>query len=76
MDRINVGGALYLSAIVVLPTILISKLQVPFYFGGTSILILVGVALNTSQQLQSYLLQQRYESFLKGAKQRPRRVTF
>lgn len=76
MDRINVGGAIYLSAIVVLPTLLIDKLKVPFYFGGTSILILVGVALNTTQQLQSYLLTQRYESLVRGAKQRTRRVTF
>ncbi len=76
MDRINVGGAMYLSAIVVLPTILIDKLKVPFYFGGTSILILVGVALNTTQQLQSYMMNQRYESLIRGAKQRTRRVQF
>lgn len=76
MDRINVGGAMYLSAIVVLPTILIDKLKVPFYFGGTSILILVGVALNTTQQLQSYMMNQRYESIIRGAKQRTRRVQF
>ena len=76
MDRINVGGAMYLSAIVVLPTILIDKLKVPFYFGGTSILILVGVALNTTQQLQSYMMNQRYEGIMRGAKQRTRRVQF
>ncbi len=76
MDRINVGGAIYLSAIVVLPTILIDKLKVPFYFGGTSILILVGVALNTTQQLQSYMMNQRYESIIRGARQRTRRVQF
>lgn len=76
MDRINVGGAMYLSAIVVLPTLLIDKLKVPFYFGGTSILILVGVALNTTQQLQSYMMNQRYESIIRGAKQRTRRVQF
>lgn len=76
MDRINVGGAIYLSAIVVLPTILIDKLKVPFYFGGTSILILVGVALNTTQQLQSHMMNQRYESIIRGARQRTRRVQF
>lgn len=76
MDRINVGGAMYLSAVVVLPTLLIDKLKVPFYFGGTSILILVGVALNTTQQLQSYMMNQRYESIIRGAKQRTRRVQF
>ena len=61
MDRLNVGGAIYLSAICVLPGILITHLNVPFYFGGTSLLILVGVALNTTQQIQSYLLTQKYE---------------
>lgn len=76
MDRINVGGAVYLSAICVLPTLLIDKLQTPFYFGGTSILILVGVALNTTQQIQSYLLTQKYESFMRGAKVRSRRVQY
>lgn len=76
MDRINVGGAIYLSAICVLPGLLIDKLQTPFYFGGTSLLILVGVALNTTQQIQSYLLTQKYESFMRGAKVRSRRVQY
>lgn len=76
MDRLNVGGAAYLSAIVVLPTILIDKLKVPFYFGGTSILILVGVALSTMEKLQSFLLTQKYESIVRGQKSRVRRVQF
>jgi preprotein translocase subunit SecY len=77
MDRINVGGAAYLVAICVLPTLLIDKLNTPFYFGGTSILILVGVALNTTQQIQSYLLTQKYESFMRGVKIRgTRRVQY
>ena len=76
MDRLNVGGAIYLSAICVLPGLLITNFQVPFYFGGTSILILVGVALNTTQQVQSYMLTQKYESFMRGAKVRSRRVTY
>ncbi len=76
MDRINVGGAAYLCGIVVLPTLLIDKLKVPFYFGGTSILILVGVALNTTEKLQTYLMTQKYEGLLRGAKQRTRRVQF
>lgn len=77
MDRINVGGAIYLSAICVLPGILIDNFKVPFYFGGTSILILVGVALNTTQQIQSYLLTQKYEAFMRGAARvRPRRVQY
>jgi preprotein translocase subunit SecY len=76
MDRLTVGGAIYLSAICVLPGLLIDKLNTPFYFGGTSLLILVGVALNTTQQIQSYLLNQKYESFMRGAKVRSRRVQY
>ena len=76
MDRINVAGAAYLSAICVLPGLLISKLNTPFYFGGTSLLILVGVALNTTQQIQSHLLTQKYESFMRGARMRSRRVQY
>lgn len=76
MDRLNVAGAIYLSAVCVLPTLLIDRLNTPFYFGGTSLLILVGVALNTTQQIQSYLLTQKYESFMRGAKVRSRRVQY
>jgi preprotein translocase subunit SecY len=76
MDRINVGGAAYLCAICVLPGLLIDKLNTPFYFGGTSLLILVGVALNTTQQIQSYMLTQKYDSFMRGAKMRSRRVQY
>ncbi len=76
MDRLNVGGAIYLSAICVLPGLLITNLNVPFYFGGTSLLILVGVALNTTQQIQSYMLTQKYERFMRGARVRTRRVQY
>jgi preprotein translocase subunit SecY len=76
MDRINVAGAAYLCAICVLPGLLIDKLNTPFYFGGTSLLILVGVALNTTQQIQSYMLTQKYDSFMRGAKVRSRRVQY
>lgn len=76
MERINVGGAIYLSAICVLPGILVDQAKVPFYFGGTSLLILVGVALDTTQQIQSYLITQKYESFMRGAKIRSRRVQY
>jgi preprotein translocase subunit SecY len=76
LDRINVSGAIYLSAICVLPGLLISLTKVPFFFGGTSLLILVGVALDTTQQIQSHLISQKYEGFLKGAKVRSRRVQF
>jgi preprotein translocase subunit SecY len=76
LDRVNVAGAIYLSVICVLPGILIGMLNVPFYFGGTSLLILVGVALDTTQQIQSHLITQKYEGFLKGAKIRSRRVQY
>lgn len=76
LERITVVGAIYISAICVLPTLLISQTKVPFYFGGTSLLILVGVALDTTQQIQSYLLSQKYEGFLKGAKVKSRRVQY
>ncbi len=76
LDRVNVGGAIYLSVICILPGLLINLANVPFYFGGTSLLILVGVALDTTQQIQSYLITQKYEGFLKGAKIRSRRVQY
>lgn len=76
LDRVNVGGAIYLSVICILPGLLISMTNVPFYFGGTSLLILVGVALDTTQQIQSHMISQKYEGFLKGAKIRSRRVQY
>lgn len=76
LDRVNVGGAIYLSAICILPTLLVDKANIPFYFGGTSLLILVGVALDTSQQIQSHLLTQKYEGMLKGVKMKSRRVQY
>lgn len=76
IDRINVGGAIYLSGICILPGILMEKMKVPFYFGGTSLLILVGVAKDTFEQIQSYLLSQKYEGFIKGTKVRARRVRY
>lgn len=76
LDRLTVGGCVYLSAICVLPTILIQELKTPFYFGGTSLLILVGVAMDTSQQIQSHLLTARYEGMMKGVKLRGRRVQY
>ncbi len=76
MDRVNVGGAIYLSTVCILPGLLIGLTNVPFYFGGTSLLILVGVALDTTQQIQSHLITQKYDGFLKGAKIRSRRVQY
>ena len=65
LTRITFGGALYVSAVCVLPSILISYFNVPFYFGGTSLLIVVGVALDTAGQIESHLLARQYEGFLK-----------
>ncbi|MBC7419936.1 MAG: preprotein translocase subunit SecY [Bdellovibrio sp.] len=76
LDRINVLGCIYLCVICILPGMLISAFNLPFYFGGTSLLILVGVAIDTSQQIQSHMLSQKYDSFLKGVKIRSRRVQF
>jgi preprotein translocase subunit SecY len=76
LDRINVLGCIYLCVICILPGMLIQFFNIPFYFGGTSLLILVGVAIDTSQQIQSHLLSSKYDSFLKGVKIRSRRVQF
>lgn len=76
LDRLTVSGAIYLSAVCILPTMLADQFKVPFYFGGTSLLILVGVALDTSQQIQSHLLTARYEGMLKGVKLKSRRVQY
>ena len=76
LDRLTVTGAIYLSSICIIPTLLIQEFKVPFYFGGTSLLILVGVALDTSQQIQSHLLTARYDGMLKGVKMKSRRVQY
>ncbi len=70
LTRITLGGAIYVSAVCVLPTILINRFNVPFYFGGTALLIVVGVAIDTIAQMESHMLSRHYEGFLKkgGAK--------
>jgi preprotein translocase subunit SecY len=65
LTRITFPGAIYLAAIAVLPDILIYKANMPFYFGGTSLLIVVGVALDTLQQIEGHLLVRHYDGFLK-----------
>ena len=65
LTRITLPGALFLAAIVLLPTVLIRVTNLPFYFGGTSLLIVVGVALDTMKQMESQLLMRHYEGFLK-----------
>ncbi len=63
LTRITLGGALYVAAVCVLPTVLASRYNVPFYFGGTALLIVVGVALDTVQQIESHLITRHYEGF-------------
>ncbi|HEX5989542.1 MAG TPA: preprotein translocase subunit SecY [Solirubrobacterales bacterium] len=65
LSRLTFPGALYLGAVAALPTILISQTAANFYFGGTSILIVVGVALDTVKQLEAQLMMRNYEGFLK-----------
>jgi len=74
LTRITLGGAIYVSAVCVLPSVLMTKFNVPFYFGGTALLIVVGVAIDTIQQIESHMLTRHYEGFLKkgGAKTKGR----
>jgi preprotein translocase subunit SecY len=65
LSRLTFPGALYLGAVAALPTILISQTSATFFFGGTSILIVVGVALDTVKQLEAQLMMRNYEGFLK-----------
>ncbi len=73
LSRITLPGAIFLAIIAVLPDILISKFNVPFYFGGTSVLIVVGVALDTLQQIESHLLMRHYEGLTGNSRLRGRR---
>jgi preprotein translocase subunit SecY len=73
LTRITLGGALYVSAVCVLPSIMIQKFNVPFYFGGTALLIVVGVAMDTMSQIESHMLTRHYEGFMKKRMGRVRR---
>ena len=73
LTRITLGGAIYVSVICVLPSILIARFNVPFYFGGTGLLIVVGVAMDTIQQIESHLITRHYEGFLKKGQMKGRR---
>jgi preprotein translocase subunit SecY len=64
LTRITFIGAVYLAIVCVIPEILIYRLNVPFYFGGTSLLIVIGVGLDTAQQIESHMLMRNYEGFL------------
>ncbi len=73
LTRITLGGALYVSAVCVLPTLLVGRFNVPFYFGGTALLIVVGVALDTVQQIEAHMLTRHYEGLMKKGKLKSRR---
>lgn len=72
LDRITLGGALFVAAVSVLPSLLRGVYNVPFYLGGTSLLIVVGVALDTMGQLEAHLIMRHYEGFLKSGRIRQR----
>src|SRR5271167_113160 len=73
LSRITLGGAIYVSAVCVLPTILIARFNVPFFFGGTALLIVVGVALDTVAQIETHLLTRNYEGFMRRGRVKSRR---
>ncbi len=73
LTRITLGGAVYVAAVCVLPSILITRFSVPFYFGGTALLIVVGVAIDTIAQIESHMLARHYEGFLKQGSVKGRR---
>ncbi|HFQ88934.1 MAG TPA: preprotein translocase subunit SecY [Desulfobulbus sp.] len=73
LTRLTVVGAIYLSAVCVMPTILINKFNVPFYFGGTALLIVVGVAIDTISQIESHLVMRNYDGFMKAGRIKGRR---
>ncbi len=73
LSKLTFYGAMYLSFVCILPDYLIKYLNVPFYFGGTSLLIVVGVSLDTMQQIESHLVMRNYDGFMKKGRIRGRR---
>jgi preprotein translocase subunit SecY len=65
LARLTFPGAIFLALVAALPTILIAQTSANFFFGGTSILIVIGVALDTVKQLEAQLMMRNYEGFLK-----------
>ena len=76
MSRITLAGAIFLTVIAIIPIILSSEMNIPFqvsqFFGGTSMLIMVGVMLDTMRQVESHLLMRHYDGFLKKGRLRGR----
>ena len=73
LTRVTLPGAVFLAVIAILPDVMITVLNVPFYFGGTGLLIVVGVALDTLQQIESHLVMRHYDGFMTKGRLRARR---
>jgi preprotein translocase subunit SecY len=73
LTRITLPGAVFLAFIAILPDVLIRQVNVPFYFGGTGLLIVVGVVLDTLRQIESHLLMRHYDGFVKQGRLKGRR---
>jgi preprotein translocase subunit SecY len=73
LTRLTLSGAIYVALVCILPTLLIRQVNVPFYFGGTALLIVVGVALDTVAQMETHLLTRNYEGFMKRGRIRGRK---
>jgi preprotein translocase subunit SecY len=73
LTRITLGGSLYVAAVCVLPALLVSRFNVPFWYGGTSLMIVVGVGMDTIAQIESHMLSRHYEGFLGRQKLKGRR---
>ncbi len=74
LTRITFAGSIYLAAICVIPELFIYKLNMPFYFGGTSLLIVIGVALDTAQQIETHMITRNYEGFMRRGRIKGRSV--
>jgi preprotein translocase subunit SecY len=73
LSRITLSGAIYVSIICVLPNLLVAAFNVPFFFGGTALLIVVGVALDTVAQIETQIMMRNYEGFMRRGRLRGRR---
>jgi preprotein translocase subunit SecY len=73
LTKLTFAGSIYISIVCVLPSILIGKFNLPFYFGGTALLIAVGVGMDTVAQIESHLITRSYEGFMKGVRIKGRR---
>jgi preprotein translocase subunit SecY len=73
LSRITLGGGIYVSIVCVMPTMLIARFNVPFFFGGTALLIVVGVALDTVAQIETHMLTRSYQGFMRRGRLRGRR---